>query len=188
VTAVEEAGWRRAAAGLWFMMLPTKGARMALRSANGLLLMRQLWVAFVAAVTVLWIPILIIASSGTPRGGTDGRVTAAVVVAVGVLGQLLAVRIAPSVSGATDEAARVSAQRFVFVRAGFGEVGALIGFLGFVVSGNPLVYLAGFSVTMVAMVVAAPTASNIDRMQAALLESGSGVNLLRALVGGGITR
>ena len=188
MTRVEDPGWRRAAGGVWFLMIPTKGARMALKSTNSLLLMRQLWVTFLAAVTFLWVPVLVIHFSGGLAANVDGRLMAAVVVGVGVFGQLLAGTIVAPVSGPTEEAARRSFQRSLLVRIALGEIGALVGFVGFLLSGNPLVYLAGYVVTLAGMFDAAPTVAKIDRSQRQLIESGSGVNLLGALVKDGITR
>ena len=188
MSAVRDPGWRRAAGGLLFMMIPTKGARTMLKSANGLLLLRQLWVTLAAVMTILWVPVLVLHLSDARTGSLDGRVATAVVVVVAFGGQLLAVRLAPSVSGTTAKSASESAQRWVLVRVGLGELAALVGFIGFVASANPLVYVAGFVPTVVVMVGAAPSAAWIARMQHDLRESGSDVELLAALVGGGISR
>jgi hypothetical protein len=188
VSAVSDPGWRRAAGGLLFMVVPTKGARTTLKSANGLVLLRQLWVMLAAVITILWIPVVALSFSDALRGSIDGRVAALVVVVVAVGGQVIAARLAPSVSGVTEQVARDAAQRWVLVRVGLGELAALVGFIGFVASANPLVYVAGFVPTAAVMVAAAPSAAWIGRMQVELRESGSDVELLSALVGGGISR
>ena len=173
--------------GMLFALVPTLGARAAVRSGNGLTLMRQACLAFATACTLIWVPVLLVWSDGR-SSGVDGRTAALVVVVVGVVLQLLAgVVVAAPV--ADDEATvRRLAQRSMFLRVALAESAALVGFAGFLFTTNPMVYAAGYVVTLAGLVDAAPTAAKLDRQQQALRAVGSDVELLAVLVGQGLTR
>lgn len=187
MTAAVDPGWGQAVAKLPTALLPTRGMRMAVGSTDGLTVMRVLWLAFTAAMVLLGVVVALI-DAFVPGGGVDGRIVVAAVLGFGVLAQLVATRVAGEVAGATPAAVRASAQRVFFVRVALAEPAGLLGFLGFVLSGNVAVYVAGAAVAMVGLVAVAPTRSWIERGQGRLADRGSDVDLLAALVGGGITR
>lgn len=148
--------------------------------------MRQLWCTFLGAVTMLWAPAAIVTSAGT--SSIDGRVVAGVVIAVGVVGQLMSSAFVPPVHGPSVGEARASAQRSFFVRVALAEVGALAGFIGAAVAGNLAVYLAGFAVTVAAMIDAAPSDRWIEDRQNELDEARHAVDLRTTLESAGLTR
>ena len=126
--------------------------------------------------------------AGLPGGGVDGRIVAGVVVGIGVVAQLVAGAFVPPIAGETDGEVRRTAQRHFFLRVALAEPGALLGFMGFVLSGNPAVYLAGAIVSIAGLVDAAPGQRWIERGQDQLRDAGSPVDLMDALLGGGVTR
>ena len=187
MSAAADPGWGEAIGKLPTTLLPTRGMRMAFASADGLTVMRVLWLTFTAAMVLLGVVVVLI-DSFAPGGGVDGRVVVAAVVGFGVLAQLVATKAVDEVTGATPAEVRTSAQRAFFLRVALAQPAALLGFLGFVVSGNVAVYVAGLAVAMVGLWEAAPTRSWIERGQRQLHDAGSEVDLLAALVSGGITR
>jgi len=160
---------------------------MAVSSVDGLSVMRVLWMTFMSAMLLMAVAVIVI-DQVLPGGGVDGRVVGGVVVAVSVFAQIVANKFVPEVAGSTMSAVRETAQRSFFVRIAFAEPAALLGFLGFVVSGNAAVYGLGCVVGMAGLFDAAPTAAWIRKGQDQLKGSGSDVELLAALVSGGITR
>ena len=131
-------------------MLPTQGARMAASSTAGLHVMRVLWLIFVLAMVLIAVVVLVL-DAALPGGGPDGRVVGAVVVGFGLFLQLLAARLVPTIAGHDGSSVRHTAQRQFFIRIAFAEPSALAGFLGFVIAGNPAVYLAGAAVSLLGM-------------------------------------
>lgn len=177
-------GWRPAAVGVVAAVVPTLGARLARRSANALVLMRQLWVTFATVMLLVGVVAWILAS--VVDGGVDGRFVAGAVVAIGVVAQVVAPRFLPPLQGASPAVVRRSASRAFFLRVALAESVALLAFVGVLLSGNPAVYLVGLVVAGIGLVEAAPTARWIARGQAELRQEGSSVDLLGALIGGGV--
>ncbi|MEQ8841708.1 MAG: hypothetical protein RIB98_12070 [Acidimicrobiales bacterium] len=180
-------GWGDALKRVPAALVPTRGMRMAAGGTNGLTIMRLVWITFVASMLLIGVAVFAI-DRALPGGGADGRVVAMVVAGLGVFAQVAAIRFVPAITGTTMPAVRATAQRAFFLRIAFAEPAALLGFLGFVLSGNAAVYVVGFVVGMAGMADAAPTASWIADGQKELQASGSDVELLAALVSGGITR
>lgn len=180
-------GWVEAVRKVPLALLPTRGMRMASGSADSLTVMRVLWLTFTAVMVFIGVVVVVI-DRVAPGGGVDGRVAGAVVVGLGFFAQVVAAKLVNEITGSTMPEVRASAQRAFFLRVALAEPAALFGFLGFVVSGNVAVYGTGFVVGMVGMYAAAPTRAWIDRGDRQLRSSGSDVELLAALVGGGLTR
>lgn len=187
MTNAVDPGWGEAVAKLPTALLPTRGMRMAFGSTDGLTVMRVLWITFTAAMVLVGVVVALI-DAFVPGGGVDGRLVVAAVLGFGVLAQLVATMVVGDVTGSTPAEVRASAQRGFFVRVALAEPAGLLGFLGFVLSGNAAVYVAGAAVAMVGLLAAAPTRSWIELGQRQLADSGSDVDLIAALVGGGITR
>lgn len=177
-------GWRRAILGGLFGLIPFVGPRIVRGSKNALLLGRQLWVTFVVALVAVGIVVLVLRSE-LDGGGINAQVVAGVVAVVGVLTQVVAPRFIPLIEGRNNEEARQSAARSMLLRIALAESVALLSFMGVLLTGNAAIYLLGFALGMTGMADAAPTASWVDKGQQQLRESGSTVNLLRALTSGG---
>lgn len=182
--AAEDPGWRPA---IRAALVPVKGARLARDGGSSLLVMRALWIAFTTAILLMGV-VVVLVSTELPSGGIDGRFAAAFVVGLGVLAQVVAGAAVPAIGGRTADDVGRTAQRAFFIRVLLAEPAALLGFLGFALSGNPAVYLAGAVVSFAGMVDAMPGERWLARGQVQLTESGSSVQLLDALVRGGVSR
>lgn len=180
-------GWGQAIRKVPVALLPTRGMRLAVSSRDGLTVMRIAWITFTFVMVLIGAAVVAI-DQALPGGGTDGRVVGAVVLIAGVFSQVASTKFVPDVEGTTMPAARGTAQRAFFVRVAFAQPSALLGFLGFAISGNVAIYLLGFVVGLTGMFDAAPTTGWIEKGQAQLKASGSDVELLAALVSDGITR
>lgn len=188
MTRSVDPGWGAALRKAPLALLPTRGVRMAAGGAtDGLTVMRIAWIVFTAVMVVIGVVVIAI-DQGLPGGGVDGRTVAVIVGGLAVFAQLVAVKFVPEITGSTMPAVRATAQRAFFVRMAFAQPAPLLGFLGFVTSGNAAVYVVGFVVGLAGMWDAAPNARWIGVGQRQLQASGSDVELLAALVGGGITR
>jgi len=180
-------GWGEAMRKIPVALLPTRGMRLAAGSGDGLTVMRIAWITFTVAMVLVGV-VVVVVDQTAPGGGVDGRVVGGVVLAIGVFAQVVSNKFVPDVEGATMPSARGTAQRAFFVRVAFAQPAVLLGFMGFAISGNVAVYALGFVVGLAGMLDAAPTAGWIEKGQTQLKASGSDVELLAALVGGGITR
>jgi hypothetical protein len=187
MTGAVDPGWGAAVRKVPLAMLPTRGMRMASGSTDSLTVMRLLWLTFTAVMVLLGVVVVVI-DRVAPGGGVDGRAVGVVVVGLGAVAQLVAAKVVTDITGATMPEVRAAAQRAFFLRVALAEPAALLGFLGFVVSGNAAVYGAGFVVGMAGMIDAAPTRAWLERGQQQLRGAGSDVELLAALVSGGLTR
>jgi hypothetical protein len=180
-------GWGDAFRRLPKLFVPTSGQRMVVESNDGLAVMRVLWVTFVSAVALLGVVVVII-DQVAPGGGADGRVVAVVVAAIGVFLQIVSVKFVPPIAGRTAGEVRERAQRAFFIRVAFAEPAPLVGFMGFVLSGNLAVYLVGAVTGLAGMYDAAPNSRWINEGDESLRASGSDVDFLQAMIGGGISR
>ena len=185
---VEDPGWGPAAKGLVFPFVPMLGARRAMSGTNGLIVMRQAWCAFVGGITVVGVVVVVLRLSGGFEAAIDGSTAALAVAVIGVLAQLFASRGLPPLTGDNERAVATRFQRSFFLRIALAEAPALVGFVAFILSGNAAVYFVGYTISAFGLVRCAPTAARLEATQQRLEASGSGVNLLAALVGSGITR
>ncbi|MDW3220494.1 MAG: hypothetical protein R8F63_17940 [Acidimicrobiales bacterium] len=184
MTDARDPGWRPAIVGGILGLVPLVGSGLVRRSKNSLLLLRQLWVTFTTALVLVGVVVFVLRSA-LDGGGIDGRIVAAVVIVVGVATQVVAPRFLPTVAGNTDAEVRRAAARGVFLRIALAESVALMAFVGVIVSGNAGIYVLGFVIGITGMMDAAPTAAWLDRAQQQLRESGSSVDVLSAMTGGG---
>lgn len=180
-------GWGPSLRAVPRILLPFLGAHRALRDANGLVVLRTLWLAFLGSVVLIGAVVLFLGTVELGHG-PDGRVVGAVVVGLGVVAQLAAGVLLPAITGATPAAAVAAVQRHVLLRVALAEVAALVGFMGFVISVNPAVYLAGAVVAVAGLVDAMPSGDRLGAWQRELDDHGSSVDLLAALVSTGMTR
>lgn len=187
MTKAVDPGWGDALGQVPRMFVPTKATRLVAESVDGLGVMRVLWLIFVAAMLLIGTTVAVI-DRLAPGGGADGRVVGAVVAAVAVSLQLLAPKFVPAIDGATNAAVRAQAQRAFFVRVAFAEPAALLGFMGFVVSGNVAVYVLGALIGLAGMYDAAPNRRWFEAGNRSLRAAGSDVDFLTAITQGGITR
>ena len=181
-----DSGWGSAARSALTALIPTRGARLAQRGTNGLLVLRQLWCSFAGAM-VLFALLAVLASAGV-SSSVDGRIVAGVVVAAGVIAQLMGMAFVAPVRGPSVDDVRRSAQRHVLVRVALAEVSALAGVIGAFVSANLAVYGIGAVVALAGLIDAAPSDRWLAARQADLDAEGTAVDLRDALESAGLTR
>ncbi len=159
-----------------------------IHASDGLTATRQLWLKFLGVLAMIWIPVLLFALTSGSESSVDARPVAIAILIGGAVLQIAAAALLGPIQGETEEEVRAAAQRLLFLRIFVAEVPAIAGFLGFMATANPAVYLVGWVVAVVGMIGAAPTARRLDLLQRQLRESGSSVDLVTALVSSGITR
>lgn len=190
MTSSSDPGWRPALrGGAWIPVpFPLVGARRVIYSADGLTAIRQLWLKFLGVLVMIWIPVLVFSVTSGSETSIDARPVAVGILIGGAVLQLVVPTLFGRMQGETEDEVRGRAQRLLFLRILVAEVPALAGFLGFMATANPAVYLAGWLVAMAGMIGAAPTRRKLERLQLQLSESGSSVDLVTALVNSGISR
>lgn len=150
---------------------------------NGLTGLRTLFLSFVIALAHIAAVVFILHGtkfSHRPIAGTYGAAAVAVLGAYGLLAPRLVER--QTRLDCTDD--RTLATTYVnrfFLRLAFSEAPALVGFVGFILTSNPAVYLIGVAFAYVGFNRLAPTARHLDQDQQRLSEAGCGRSLVRAL-------
>ncbi len=180
-------GWRQALRGAAWIMVPGVALhrhrrRVEQRRIEPLAGLRSIFVAF--SVALLLVGVVVVILWGASDLGEDGLSPTAVGVAVGAIG--VATLAAPKVADrpldcADDQSLVRSYTTRFFLRVAFGESAALVGFVGFILCGNPLVYFVGLALTAVGFWQAAPTARNLAEDQERLRAAGCGRSLVVAL-------
>jgi hypothetical protein len=182
----EDPGWRPALSGLWWVFIPGQLVRQQRKArqagVNGLTVHRKVFLSFVAALILIGavVETLSIGSQLTRRP-RPGGVFAIVVVVYGVFA-LTAPRLIERPLDCTDEARLAGAYRTrFFLRVAFSESVALLGFVGFMVTGRGWLYPLGAAFTAIGFCWLAPTARNLAKDQEALVAAGCGRSLVSAL-------
>ena len=179
-------GWGRALRGAASVVVPGLAFRQQRRVEAGrierLMGLRSVFVAFCVALLLIGLVVVILwATSGI---GAVVSSTTAVVVSVGAFGlaALAAPRFVERDLDCSDDRSLASSYttRF-FLRLAFGESAALAGFVGFILCGNPLVYVLGLVLAAVGFRRAAPTSRNLAEDQDRLRAAGCGRSLVGAL-------
>ena len=183
---VEDPGWKPALKGIPSALIPMYSLRRATRESNGLVALRTMWVTFLSGIVLIGIVVLALWPS-LRQGGPDARVVAGIVVAIALVTHLAA-RLVPQISGHDDADVRASAQRRFLLRVALAESSALIGFVSFIITENPAVYFVGAVAAVAALLQVCPSSAWLEREQRQLRAAGSSVNLLAALLSGGLTR
>lgn len=177
-------GWRPAISGALRGLVPGWGMRSRRRqpaTADGLLILRGLYLSFVCAIGLIGVVVAILEGEEGIRGSVAERPAALVVLAVGVA-SLLAPRLLARPLSCESETALAGAyrQRF-FLRIAFAEAAALVGFTGFIASGAGWIYLLGASFTAVGFARLAPTVRHLDQDRDDLRRRGCSLSLTVAL-------
>lgn len=172
-------GWRPVLKVLPTLMIPFFGMRTMTMQDSGLQATRLLWLVFVNAIVLLWVPVLAL-------GATDGApvsvgVGVGVTVAVGVGLLVASLRFAPSIDGSSETELARSFQRLTLIRIAFAEAAAIVGFICFLLTGSWVVYGTGFVIALVGMWLAAPRRPVLASLQDDLHTSGSELHLIRVL-------
>lgn len=149
--------------------------------ANGLLMLRQVFVTFCAAIVMFGVVLAFLWPSQSSEPDSPG-------LAMGLIGLGVAAGIAgrfverPLVC--TDDVALAGSYRTrFFVRIAFAEIAALFGFVGFFVASVWWVYPAGAVIALIGFTRAAPTRARLRRDQERLNEQSCFRSLVTALCG-----
>ncbi len=177
----DDPGWGPAFGGLGWGLVPGLAIRRAQRSGgDGLLVLRSLFLSFCAAVALVGVVVAIL-SAGEGMDGSADAGPVAIAVALAGVALLVASTWRRPLDGTSEATLAESYRKRFFLRMAFAESAALLGFVGFILTGNPVVYVAGAVFTVLGFVLMAPTAANLARDQEALRASGSRHSLVSAL-------
>lgn len=149
---------------------------------DGLVALRFVFLAVCWGLVMIGVVVTLLVSSSDPASeGVSAWTMASIVVAVGVVG-LVVVRFTPVRLDCSDELALARSWRSrFFARTAASEASALVGFLGVVLTGEPVLYGLGLLFTMAGLAVSAPVRANLIRDQEALALQGCAVSLVPAL-------
>ena len=173
-------GWRSALRYSAFGLVPGWGLRLRNEEADGLALLRGMFLSFASAFALVGVVVVVLETTGSFRGRGSTAAAAAIVVLVGVVS--LAVSRLERPLHCDDEArlAKSYTQRF-FLRVALAEVAALGGFVAFVVTGSGWLYALGAAFTVVGFWWVAPTAGRLREDEGRLQASGCAPSLVAAL-------
>ena len=177
--AEEDPGWKPVIRLLPTLVIPFLGMRTMTMQNSGLQATRLLWLVFVNAIVVIWIPVVALAATGgAPVSIPTGVVVTAV---IGVTLLITAPRFVPDPDGSSAVELARSFQRSILVRIGFAQAAAAAGFVCFLLTGSWIVYGTGFVIASWGMWLAAPRAPRLDVIQAEIAAAGSDLDLIRVL-------
>lgn len=176
-------GWFSPRSLLW-VLVPPLAIRRAQRSGdtNALQLLRLVFTSFAMALVLIGLVVMALAGSGTAEPSRPAAsMVAAGVVAYGVL-SLFAPRLVERSLDCSDETALVSGYRTrLFLRIAFANAAALVGFIGFLLSGEAWMYPLG-AIFAIVGVRLPPSRRNLERDQEELNQQGCGLSLTGLLV------
>lgn len=187
--AASDPGWRPAMRGVLLLPLPTLAMRRVKLASDGdggdgLMALRLLFVTFTCALILIGVVVAVLAASG---GQEDADVdlgwAIAGVIAYGFVALTMVRFFRPRLDCTNEETILTSYRTRFFLRVAFSEAAALTGFVGFILTWNPLPYAVGLVFAAVGFSILAPTAANLARDQTTLTLAGCGRNLVADLRG-----
>lgn len=156
------------------IMLPGRGRRMA--SRGDLLSMRYLFLAFFLSLVLYWFVLSFMTepASGTraPEPSPAADAVAAGVLLLGAAALGLGERVGRRVVGADREALLAQYRTTFFLRIAAAEFPALVAFIGTFTTGAPWLYPVGLLAALPGFVRAAPSTSNLLRLDEARRREG----------------
>ncbi len=177
--ADQDPGWKPVLRVLPTLVVPFLGMRTMTMQNSGLQATRLLWLVFVNAIVVLWVPVVVLAATG--GAPVSIPVGVAITAAIGAVMLALTPRYVPAIDGSSPTELARSFQRGTLVRIGFAQGAAVAGFVLFLLTGSWIVYGTGFLIAAYGMWLAAPRTPRLDAIQAELDRSGSELHLIRVL-------
>ncbi len=183
---IADPGWGPTLRTLPKLFVPFVGMRTMAGQSDGLTALRMLWCVFAGALILVWIPVAIAAPE------LDGQVSVftalIVVVAIGVSTQLAA-RMLGAGHDVTDASRFVASfQRTTLVRVALAEAAAIVGFVGFLLSGSAIIYGVGFAIAAYGHFDAMPASRRLGAAQQQVDEAGGDWSVVGALVSARLTR
>lgn len=150
-------------------------------AGHGLIALRGIYLSFVVAIGMIG-GVVVILETTEAIESTDVVPVAVVAVVVVGLATLAAPRFLTRPLRCEDESALAEGyrQRF-FLRIAFAEAAALVGFIGFIVSGAGWVYPLGALFRAIGFAKLAPTSGHLRQDQEDLRRHGCNVSLMSAL-------
>jgi hypothetical protein len=179
LTADDDPGWKPILKLLPTLVVPFLGMRTMTMQNSGLQATRLLWLVFVNAIVVIWIPVIALAATGGAPVTIPTGVAITAVVGVALI--LVSSRFVPEPDGSSPTELARSFQRATLVRIGFAQAAAIVGFLCFLATGSWIVYGTGFVIAAYGMWRAAPRRTMLDSIQADIADAGSDLHLIRVL-------
>ncbi len=180
----EDPGWRSARPSVRSILIPRLAtARAARETDDRLVTLRMLFVSFSTALALVGVIVVVLYAGGDIGGSLDAWPTAAVLALTGS-GCLLAARTVPKPLECTDaQTLALGYQTRFFLRLAFSESPALLGFVGFILTGNPLLYPLGAAFSAAGFAWLAPTRANLAADELQLAAIGCPYRLTTALRG-----
>ncbi len=151
--------------------------------ADGLTLLRTMFVAFCNAIVLIGVVVVILHGLDDEFGKVAVAPVLVTVVLVGIVGQLTFSLVRRPLD-CTDSGAlaRSYVTRRVFARLALSEAAALVGFLGFLLTSAPLLYPVGAVFTAIGFARVAPTRAALRSEQDQLVSAGCNQSLTEALM------
>jgi peptidoglycan/LPS O-acetylase OafA/YrhL len=177
----EDPGWSTVAKGAAWTLVPVIGFRRARRGAagDGLLQLRSVFISFATALVLIGVVVAVLASGRNQRDVISATIGVTVVILVGTLAALVVHALEKPLDAASPKTLSASYIRRFFLRLAAAEAPALVGFVMFLLTGRPWLYLVGALLAAVGFVRAIPSASNLQHDQDKLQPSP--ISLTRAL-------
>jgi len=173
-------GWRPVIGLLPKMFVPFIGMRSMATQPSALVALRMLSLYVAVAIVPVW-AVAIVVVAELDRGRSIGM-SVAFAAAVGVVSLMVARMLAVRVSHRSARAFAHSFPRATMLQFVTAVASALVGFGLTVLSGSLWPYAVGFAFAVVGLVHALPTAARLGREQQIADETGSGVDVVAALV------
>lgn len=166
------------------MVVPLPLQAIGQGSKDGLVLLRRIFASFSQAIVLIGVVVIVLyLTDSLGEASIDLVPAAAGLVLVSALLLTLA-RVIPQPLDCSDPSTLAGYYRTrFFIRIACSEAPALLGFVAFILTNQPLLYVLGAAATMIGFMHAAPTTRNIDLDQEELSSRGCGISLVQALRG-----
>lgn len=179
----EDPGWGKPHE-IFLSLVPLLGRRQLARARSSLALTRKLFLAFVTALLLFGVVLLLMDLGGEPGAPPALGVRSAVigVVLVGLGSVTISFRIGGRLKcGTSGELLTRYRERF-FLRIALSEIPALFGWAASILCENPAPYFAGMALALVGFAGLAPTRANLQRDDEHLRAGGCATSLYEALL------
>ncbi|MGK2929128.1 MAG: hypothetical protein ACSLFO_06065 [Acidimicrobiales bacterium] len=144
-------------------------------------MLRLLFTAFATALVFIGIVVLTLSTGDDADGSMSATVVAAGVVAYGFVSVTVPRLVGRALDCSSPETLIGGYRTRFFLRIAYADAAALIGFVGFFLSGDWWLYPLGAFFSLIGFIQLAPTRRNLERDQEELNSSGCGLSLVNAL-------
>jgi hypothetical protein len=169
----------------FLLIIPVVNQILLRRMKGTLGQLRGVFVSFGSTLIGVGVVVLILYSSRdtTVDSSTlSGTVAAVVVAALGFSAVVASWQVKAQLPGDDLGQLLVAYRTRFFLRIAFAESGALLGYVGFFLTENPLVYLVGLLPAVLGFAMSAPTRANLEREDQAMAARGCRFTIYRALL------